>query len=219
MKYLLVMLVVAVSGCSTIFGDRFRDRADDYLTGKPGEEATTLDGQPLASRDALPIPELDVIPAAPGNFELPVPQALVISDNDDPAEHTASLNEYRSLDLNPRIEKDGSGSQILRLDGNFAYAWAAVTEAITASDLKMTDLNRSVGTFYLEISRRQLDSERSWWARLWDSEPEVIASNYLLKMNRARNGVYLSLLEDIDKLAADDYALPVLNTIKQQLEQ
>ena len=213
------MLVVAVSGCSTIFGDRFRDRADDYLTGKPGKEATTPDGQPLASRDALPIPELDVIPAAPDNFVLPVPQALVISDNDDPAEQTASLNEYRSLDLNPRIEKDGSGSQILRLDGNFAYAWAAVTEAITASDLKMTDLNRSVGTFYLEISRRQLDSERSWWARLWDSEPEVIASNYLLKMNRARNGVYLSLLEDIDKLAADDYALPVLNTIKQQLEQ
>ncbi|MDO6682775.1 MULTISPECIES: outer membrane protein assembly factor BamC [unclassified Oceanobacter] len=219
MKYLLVVLVVAVSGCSTIFGDRFRDRADDYLTTTENDEATTPDGQPLARRNALPIPELAVIPDRPNSFELPVPQALIIDDNDSSSEQATSLNEYRSLDLNPRIEKDGSGSQILRLDGQFAYAWAAVTEAIAASDLNMTDLNRSVGTYYLEISRPQRDDERGWWARLWGSEPEVIAGTYLLKMNRARHGVYLSLLEDVDKLAGDDYALPVLNTIKQQLEK
>ena len=77
---------------------------------------------------------------------------------------------------------------------------AAVTEAIAASDLKLTDLNRSTGTYYLELNKTEVVDERSWWDKLWGEEL-VTTATYLLKMNRSRQGVYLSLLTDADNLA------------------
>ncbi|WP_221798324.1 outer membrane protein assembly factor BamC [Oceanobacter mangrovi] len=218
MKYLLLLGLLALSGCSTLFGDRFRDRADDYLTTTESKEAVDQQGQPLAKADALPIPALSMAVEQPDSFEIPQPAALQEEEeNNEP--QVASLKDMTSLELNPRLDRDGSGSQILRLDGNFAYAWAKVTDAIAASSLRMTDLNRSIGTWYLEIPQPAKEDTRSWWDRLWSSSDDEASQNYLLKMNRAHNGVFLSLLSDVDQLADDQLALSVFEQIQQQLNQ
>src|SRR5690606_36956569 len=130
----------------------------------------------------------------------------------------ATLNEYRAVAMNPRLEKDGAGTLILRLDGGFAAAWAEVTDALAASDLKMTDLNRSTGTWYLAMELPVAEENRGWWSRLWGSDKTEVRT-YLLKMSRARLGVYLSLLTDADSLADETLTAQVLNEIKVQLDQ
>lgn len=213
MRICLTALVLLLSGCS-LFGDRFRDRSLDYLTAKEQPLTVQADGTPVASVDRYRIPPVSGAVVTMEKFELPAPLALVIADDQE----SASLNDYRSESLNPRLEHDGSGALILRLDGGFAQAWTAVTDAIAASSLKMTDLNRSTGTWYLDIEAKTLAKDRGWWARLWNKD-KVESKTYLLKMNRARLGAYLSLLSDAETLASDELNSKVLNEIKQQLEK
>ena len=213
----LLLSSALLSGCSFLFGDTFQDRADNYLTLEPQPELQTPAGQaPLAQRDANVIPPLPVETRRPDKFATPRPLPLVVEPVDDTA--VTSLAQYRADSLNPRLDKDGAGTQIPRMDLGYAASWAAVTEALAASDLKLTDLNRSTGTYYLQLEQTDVEDTRSWWGKLWGEEL-VTSANYLLKMNRSRQGVYLSLLTDADNLADADVTQRVLTEVKNQLDQ
>lgn len=212
MRILLLVMVVLLSGCS-LFG--VRDRAMDYLQAEEQPATRTPEGVTLATADRYQIPPLAVTPARPDNFSVPTPQPLNLTV---PEETVASLSDYRNEALNPRLEKDGAGTLILRLDGGFATAWAKVTDAVAASSLQLSDLNRSTGTWYLQTEEAVAEEERGWWSRLWGSN-KTATRTYLLKMSRARLGVYLSLLTDTDTLASEELTAAVLNEIKTQLTQ
>lgn len=210
-RTLMLLAVLMASGCSLLPDDN----AMAYLDAEEQPETQVPAGStPLNTAQAYPIPELPVTPAKPTEFEVPMPAAY----REEQGEDVATLTEYQATDANARLEQDGAGTLILRLDGNYANNWARVTEALAASSLKMTDLNRSTGTYYLEVVTRAADENLSWWGRLWgNDEPEVAV--YMLKMNRARNGVYLSLLTDADTLADEALTRDVLEEIKRQLSQ
>lgn len=208
------LLAFTLSACS-LFGNTFDDRAEYYLSTEQQPVIKLADNSPpLAFRDANVIPELPVVPQRPEGFETPRPLAFVAENNDDTV--VTSLAQYRSEALNPRLDRDGAGTEILRLDLGFAASWAAVTEALATSKLKLTDLNRSTGTYYLELQRSNVVDERSWWGKLWGEEL-VTTATYLLKMNRSRQGVYLSLLTDADNLAEPEQTSFVLNEVETQL--
>jgi len=212
MRILLLLPLVLVSGCS-LFG--VRDRAMDYLQAEEQPATRSVDGMTLATSDRYPIPELAVTPARPDSFSVPTPQPLNVAVQEDTV---ASLSDYRNEALNPRLEKDGAGTLILRLDGGFAAAWAKVTDAVAASSLTLSDLNRSTGTWYLQMEEAVADEDRGWWSRLWGSN-KTATRIYLLKMSRARLGVYLSLQTDADTLASEELTAAVLNEIKAQLDK
>ncbi len=213
MRILLLLPLVLVSGCS-LFG--VRDRAMDYLQAEEQPAIRTPAGMVLATSERYPIPALAVTPQRPDSFTVPTPQPLNIAAVQE--DSVASLSDYRNEALNPRLEKDGAGTLILRLDGGFAAAWAKVTDALAASSLKLSDLNRSTGTWYLQVEETVAESERGWWSRLWGSN-KTATRTYLLKMSRARLGVYLSLLTDTDTLASEELTASLLNEIKTQLDQ
>ena len=216
-SFILVVSSGLLTGCTFLFGDTFHDRADKYLTQEPVAVIETPAGQqPLNYRDANVIPPLPVETQRPDKFETPRPLAIVVQEADDSV--VTSLAQYRSDALNPRLDKDGAGTLILRLDLGYAASWAAVTEALAASSLDLTDLNRSTGTYYLDIEQTDVEDTRSWWGKLWGEEL-VTKSTYLLKMNRSRQGVYLSLLTDADNLAEADVTEQVLNEVESQLSQ
>lgn len=219
----LLLAGVLNSGCTAIFGDTFRDRADDYQQAKTAPEMKQLAGQNLPFKPAMQIPEIVITDAEretfannKGNSDLPVPRPSPLIEQSEQEEVT-SLNAYLSNDLNPRIELDGNGSQVLRIDGQFVIAWAAVSDALSASEYKLTDLNRSTGTYYIEITPEPKEAETGFWHWLWGDDEEVVTS-YLLKMNRSRLGVYLSLQTTVDDLAEPEVNLQVLTSLQKALE-
>lgn len=213
MRLLLIAAVVFASGCS-LFGDRYRDRSLDYL--RTTEQAPTLTeaGTPVPSVDRYPIPDLAVSTSQPDEFVTPRPEPLIVEQ----ADQSTSFNQYSSEALNPRIENDGAGTMILRVDGSFAQAWVSTTDAIAESSLTLTDLNRSTGTWYLEMQKTIAAKDRGWWSRLWGKDKQVVETN-MLKITRARQGAYLSLLTDADNLADEALTETVLNELKDRLEQ
>ncbi|MFY9179110.1 MAG: hypothetical protein WAO12_04940, partial [Venatoribacter sp.] len=59
--------------------------------------------------------------------------------------------------------------------------------------------------------------DRNWWARMWGKDKKV-TETYMLKMNRARLGVYVSLISNADTLADEELSTPILTEIKDKLE-
>lgn len=208
---IIVVLVASLllAGCS-FFG--IYNRADDYLGAEESQPTQLPDGSLIASVDRYQIPEIGREINKPETIEAPAPLPLIEEAEQD----SASLSAYRSEGLNARLEHDGAGALVMHLDGNFAALWAAVTDAVAASTLKLTDLNRSTGTWYLEIEERLDHEKRGWWSRLWRKD-KVVISTYMLKLSRTRTGGYLSLLKDADTLANEELNQSVLEELQQKL--
>lgn len=220
----LILSLITLGGCSAIFGDTFHDRAQDYLKAEEQPRMKTSAEQPeIPIQDAYVIPEVAktedsaIVLDEDGDFVVPQPVMLAI---DDEEKDVALLSQMQKVDLNPRLERDGAGTQVLRLEGQFGFAWTAVSEALTESEYTLTDLNRSTGTYYITIFDPEAEQpEKSLWQWLTSSNEKGVEVPYLVKMNRSRLGVYLSLQEDLETLADDDLAQRFLADLKKMLTQ
>lgn len=184
--------------------------------------------QPLAGQAELPIQDSYAIPEIvkpevsairldeDGDYIVPQPAPIVVEDEQD----LASLAQMQGEDLNPRLERDGAGTLVLRLDGQFGVAWTAVAEALAGSDYSLTDLNRSTGTYYITIFDPTAEKQdKSFWQWLTSSDELGADVDYLLKMNRSRLGVYLSLQKDLETLAEDMLSENFLTDLQTLLAQ
>lgn len=203
----MLLSSIVLSGCSTIFGDTFSDRAQNYIDAKEHPRMKQTVGQSeLPIQDRYVIPQVAETEASAikldkeGDFIVPQPLVLIVDNEQD----SASLSGVISDDLNPHLERDGAGTLVLRLDGQFGIAWTEVAEALASSDYSLTDLNRSIGTYYITIFDPTAEQEdKSFWQWLTNSKQLGADVDYLLKMNRSRLGVYLSLQKDVETLADD----------------
>lgn len=228
LRAVFLLLLVSLTGCSTLFGDTFSDKAKGYQKAKVAPQMKQIEGeQALPIQNRLVIPSLSVqsqaraaVDSAPKadsdkEFTTPAPQPLLALDEE---QEVASLAQSQNEALNPRLERDGAGTQILRLDGRFDFAWAAIADALAKTDYTLSDLNRSTGTYYISIFDPKAEKEeKSFWAWLTNSDELGENVDYLLKLNRSRIGVYLSLQSDIETLADDALAVKVLSDIEKNL--
>lgn len=214
---------LTLAGCSTLFGDTFSDRAQNYIESEEHPRMKLVDGQPeLPIEDRYVIPQIAVTGSSAirvdddGDFIVPQPQVLVVESEQD----LASLAGIQSDALNPRLERDGAGTLVLRIDGQFGAAWTAVSAALSDSDYLLTDLNRSIGTYYITVFDPLAEQvDKSFWQWLTSSKELGADVDYLLKMNRSRLGVYLSLQKDTETLAEDMLSENFLADLKKLLER
>ena len=75
------------------------------------------------------------------------------------------------------LEKTDSGEPLLVLRLDFDRAWATVGQAMAKAEINVTDLNRSTGLFYLQVSEAELDAEKPGFIKRWLSsgKPRKIA--------------------------------------------
>lgn len=208
----LIILTSIMTGCSWLV----HDRTNDYLKSevqpniKVPQEVASVKLTPMLS-----IPDIAKKQALPDEFEVPRLAKLIVEQDVEDDIALASLNSEALL---VELVKDGNGSPILRLSVGFARAWSELGEAIKRLDIKITDLNRSVGTYYIEVLDRSTVVTPGFWASLFGSEPEAIKKPLELKVNRARSGVYVAVHIDQDNLADDLEARALLLKLQKKLE-
>lgn len=213
-RFIAVLSLGALSGCSWLF----HDNAEDYVLARetpPIQVPADLQNKPLQQILVIPdVPGAAAENVSSGKFVVPRPEPLDIQDED---ENTASLADLKNKSLSPQISKDGNGTPILRLGADFPEAWAALGDALNKADIKVNDLNRSIGTYYIEYQAQSSNKEPGFWARLWGSDAEKI-TDYELKVNRARSGVYVALHVDSDTLAEESISQALLQTLANKLQ-
>jgi len=207
----LLISLSLMSGCSWLF----YDHDNDYLLSE--EQKNIQVPKRVASlefKPRFPIPKAKD-EKLPEEFVLPRPNPLVTLEEEE--QKGTQLTDIQDKELESSLLKDGNGTPILRLNVGFARAWSAVGEALKVADIHMSDLNRSVGTYHIELKGDLGDVEQGFWSGLFGSEPEAEPVALQVKVNRARSGVYIAIHEDQDNLAEDDQAKDLLTRIKEHL--
>lgn len=141
---------------------------------------------------------------------------------------SVSLLAERDFDAPSRValESDGSGSPLLRLDSSFDRAWSRIGRALEASDIRVDDLDRTLGLYYINLAE-SADKEADkpgFFARLFgfgDSKREIEAraERYQVRLTSVASDVLVTLEKDSDTQAPADVARRVLNQLNESLGQ
>lgn len=119
---------------------------------------------------------------------------------------------------------DGVGNPQLLLSTDINRAWSAIGRALRDAGIRVEDLNRSLSTYYINLSEKAEDPEEA--PGLLDSilgEPdaetvEARADRYLVRLSSSGDRVTVSVDKSVDTSAPADVARRVLEQIQSQLD-
>lgn len=208
----LLLMGVLCSSCSFI-GRQFDDHSLDYLTFEPQAEMPQDELIEAPYSQAYPIENTQDF-AKPSSFQLARPKPLNL--NEAQRNRYISLNAYQQQSANARLDYDGAGTLILKMDSAFDASWSEVLKVLEDSRFKLVDVNRSTGVYYLEYPQKADRSNSSWWRRLFYSD-SMVMQTFFLKMDSVSSGVFLSLLTDGDTLAKPEVTQILLTEIRDKL--
>ncbi|MDX5371367.1 MAG: outer membrane protein assembly factor BamC [Pseudomonadaceae bacterium] len=144
------------------------------------------------------------------------------------AEHgSVSLLAARSFDAPSRVSltQDGAGNPVLNLSTDFDRAWSSVGRALELADVRIDDINRSLGVYYVNLAEgaKKPEEEKGFLSGLFGSEPtkeeiNARAERYQVRLTSNANGdVQVSVEKDINTVAPEDVSRRVLTLIQENL--
>lgn len=228
----LVLMLSATGGCSWLWGDEgyFRDRGSDYRLASQQAPMQVPSGvETRVIEPLLPIPQQIPAASAEGNFKVPrPPQQTALSEQARVAEQggSVSLLGERDYDAPARVNlvQDAGGTPLLQLDSDFDRAWSRVGRALQSADVRVDDLNRSLGIYYINLAEgaEQPGERPGFFARLFGGGADADASDaraerYQVRLVEAAGEVRVSVEQDLDTLAPADVARRVLTLIQDNL--
>jgi len=110
----------------------------------------------------------------------------------------------RNLSPSPRssLTADGNGFPVLMLEQDFNHAWYQVGEALQKAKIKVEDINRSLGVYYLQVPA---------------PEDQDTLLDVQLKLVQSETGVQVNVQKDDEAFAPIEVCSRILSTIKSHL--
>ena len=152
----------------------------------------------------------------------------MLADLSSTTEHgSVSLLAARNYDAPSRVtlSQDGAGNPVLNLSTDFDRAWSSVGRALEMADVRVDDINRSLGVYYVNLAEgaRKQEEKKGFFSRMFGSEPsqeeiDSRAERYQVRLTSSAGGdVQVTVEKDINTVAPDDVARRVLNLIQENL--
>lgn len=135
-----------------------------------------------------------------------------------------SLLASKTYDAPKRIAllDSGNGVKVLRLDATFDRAWSSIGRALSAADIRVDDLNRSTGLYYIDLAQSAKKDEPGFFKRLFSSKQPASETasteRYILRLTTIRHQVFASIERDQDTLAPADVTERILEQVRSHLE-
>lgn len=116
----------------------------------------------------------------------------------------------------------GNNTKVLRLDASFDRAWSSVGRALSAADIRVDDLNRSTGVYYIDLAEGAKKEEPGFFKRLFSSKNKVAETvskeRYIVRLTAINQQVFVSVERDLETLAPADVSLRVLEQLRSHLD-
>ncbi|TXH85838.1 MAG: outer membrane protein assembly factor BamC [Pseudomonas sp.] len=152
----------------------------------------------------------------------------MLADLSSSSEHgSVSLLAARNYDAPSRVSlsEDGAGNPLLNLSTDFDRAWSSVGRALELGDVRVDDINRSLGVYYVNLAEgaKKPEEEKGFISGLFGREPkqeeiDARAERYHVRLTRSAAGdVQVSVEKDINTAAPQDVARRVLTLIRDNL--
>jgi outer membrane protein assembly factor BamC len=125
-----------------------------------------------------------------------------------------------------QLNKDGSGNPVLTVDSDFDRAWVSVGRALDRADIRVDDLNRSLGVYYVNIAegaKKKDEDKPGFFGRLFGGgektkeEEDAKAQRYQVRLTSVSNTVQITVDKDINTSAPADVAQGVLEKLQESM--
>lgn len=139
---------------------------------------------------------------------------------------SVSLLAARDFDAPSRVSlsEDGNGNPVLNLGADFDRAWSGVGRSLELADVRIDDLNRSLGVYYINLAEgaKKKGEEPGFFGSLFGGEPdkeeiEARAERYQVRLSPVGDSVQVTVEKDLNTLAPADVARRVLALIQENL--
>ncbi|MHA6494728.1 outer membrane protein assembly factor BamC [Pseudomonas borbori] len=138
---------------------------------------------------------------------------------------SVSLLAARDFDAPSRVSlsEDGNGNPVLNLGADFDRAWSGVGRSLELADVRIDDLNRSLGVYYVNLAERaQTDEKPGFFSNVFGSEPDketidARAERYQVRLTPVGDSVQVTVEKDLNTVAPADVARRVLDLIQDNL--
>ncbi len=137
---------------------------------------------------------------------------------------SVSLLASKTYDTPKRVSliDGGNNTKVLRLDASFDRAWSSVGRALSAADIRVDDLNRSTGVYYIDLAEGAKKEEPGFFKRLFSSKKKaaetVSKERYIVRLTAINQQVFVSVERDLETLAPADVSLRVLEQLRSNLD-
>ncbi|MAB97751.1 MAG: hypothetical protein CMK71_06740 [Pseudomonadaceae bacterium] len=139
---------------------------------------------------------------------------------------SVSLLAARDYDAPSQVSmtEDGNGNPVLHLGSDFDRAWSGVGRSLESGNVRVDDINRSVGVYYINLAEgaKVNEEEPGFFGSMFGSEPdeeeiEARAERYQVRLTTVGESVQVSVEKDINTSAPEDVARRVLTIIQDNL--
>ncbi len=138
---------------------------------------------------------------------------------------SVSLLAARDFDAPSRVtlSRDGSGNPFLSLDADFDRAWSSIGRALEMSNVRVDDINRSLGVYYINLAEKaEGDDKPGFFGRLLGKgkDPEDVearAERYQVRLTRVAESVQVTVEKDMNTFAPEEVARRVLSMLQEHL--
>jgi outer membrane protein assembly factor BamC len=139
---------------------------------------------------------------------------------------SVSLLAARDFDAPSRVSlsEDGSGNPVLNLGADFDRAWSGVGRSLEMADVRIDDLNRSLGVYYINLAEgaQKKGEEPGFFGRLFGGAPDkeeidARAERYQVRLTPVGDSVQVSVEKDLNTVAPADVARRILSLIQENL--
>ncbi|MCY1404516.1 Outer membrane protein assembly factor BamC [compost metagenome] len=112
------------------------------------------------------------------------------------------------------------------MDSDFDRAWVSVGRALDSADIRVDDLNRSLGVYYVNIAegaKKPEEDKPGFLSRMFGGgekskeEEEASAKRYQVRLTSVANTVQITVDKDINTSAPADVAQSVLEKLQESM--
>ncbi|HHX35485.1 MAG TPA: outer membrane protein assembly factor BamC [Gammaproteobacteria bacterium] len=135
-----------------------------------------------------------------------------------------SLLASKTYDTPKRVDliDGGNGVKVLRLDATFDRAWSSVGRSLSAAQIRVDDLDRSTGLYYIDLAKKAKNDEPGFFKRLFSSKkpaPEQPSTErYIVRLTAINQQVFVSVERDLDTLASAEITERILEQVRAYLD-
>lgn len=139
---------------------------------------------------------------------------------------SVSLLAARDFDAPSRVSlsEDGNGNPVLNLGADFDRAWSGIGRALEMGDVRVDDLNRSLGVYYINLAEgaQKPDETPGLFGRLFGGEADqqaldARAERYQVRVLSVGDNVQVTVEKDLNTVAPNDIARRILGLIQENL--
>ena len=117
------------------------------------------------------------------------------------------------------LDKDSQNMPILRMNGDADLVWTRVERAISMSDIKIDDIDRGTGAYYIDLAKNADGSSKSgFFSRLFSSSDSQ-TEPYIIKMLQEGENIVIRVYNTNNGVAPSDKSEAILKLLKENMQK